>query len=783
MANNANYNKIAFYQGRAASTATGFSTFSENGLFYFTCNKSNEVYLYSSGFTSAAARNRNLHKLSENLLFAKSYERVQESKNRFYFLIKTDEQEELVRSKFFATEDAMNVFIGWIMGSKFVIDYSQNIDNESPTVNTTILKGNYNKYINYTIYKGNNQKLYFVYADKDDNTYLLNPVISGFDNEEAVKKMVETVNEVARRPKAYKVNLAKSGKYFFYLKNNEETLAKSIFFNNEKEMLKVIEKLVNHKNTGRTIVSSKLKDRVEINSTPNGKDDFEEVLKAQQKAELEVRLKKRDKETQKKQEQTNLSLEQVYQNRLNVKEEDIAKKTQKEAQLLPQNKALNGADIEVPTNLKELSPKNPTINIENKINANANQHLSGKKLKVRTVDANKDGATNLLKPEKKLKVRTVDANKELREKEIEANKQANAESVKPERKLKVRTVDANKDDMAKTENANKPIEGKNVSPEKKLKVRTVDANKTISVKTIEANQPVEAKIDTTKKKLKVRTVDANKKVIINKQPINSELQSAGKKNENNTNADITYEKKLAQDKLETLKRNALNEKPKLKVKELEKPTEQNEFSIVKIIKPAIILLLVFAMVGFGILAFLSRNEQYNAVEQVSAAEIIIEEPDKSSLPQFTPGKIGASAASISNFKAGTVEQLLKSCIEDAYCAAPSNFHWVEANFEDGLSVLSASAKASLMHIVELMKGYPEMKLTISGHTAFGETDKNIASLSEVRAKTVLEYFTKNGIAKDRLKQQGMGDTQPVNFGSSLTAKHQNKRIDFTLVQK
>jgi len=770
MANNVNYKKIAFYQGRATSTPTGFSTFSENGLYYFTCNKNDEVYLFSTGFTSAAARNRNLHKLSENLLFAKSYERIQETKNRFYFLIKTDEQEELTRSKFFATEDAMNVFIGWIMGSKFVIDYSQNADSEKPNINTTILKGNYNKYINYTIYKGNNQKFYFAYSDKDDNTYLLNPVVSGFDNEEDVKKMIDTVSEVAKRPKAYKVNLAKSGKYFFYLKNNTETLAKSIFFNSEKEMLKVIEKLVNHKNLGRTVISSKLKDETANNYASNKNDnDFEEVLKAQQKAELEVRLKKRNEETQKKQEQVEQSLEQVLQNKLNIKDKDLAAKSQNESknqneeqgEKKQENEALNGAKVQLPQILDEVSNKSSLTGIENNISIDdTNGILSNKKLKVKTVDANKPIEAKKIEPEKKLRVRTIDANKPAEEKEP-----------KPEKKLKVRTVDANKEIRAKTVDANKPIETKKNEPEKKLKVRTVDANK-----------PVEEKATKPEKKLKVRTVDANKKHAVKKEIKIDKPEIKDNNSQENRSTDIAYEKRLAQDKLEALKRNAKNEKHKEEAPT--KPQKQSDFSLVKIIKPAIILLLVFAMVGFGILAFLSRDKEYNTVKPVAeATEIVKKEPDKSDLPQFKPGKIAASATSISNFKSGTVEQLLKNCIEDVYCALPSNFHWIEANFEDGLSVLTLNAQASLTNIVELMKAYPEMKLTIAGHTAFGETDKNIASLSEVRAKTVFEYMLKNGIVAERLSHTGMGDKQPINFGNSLTAKHQNKRVDFTLIQK
>jgi len=764
MSNKGNYKNITFYQGKAIGTSTGFSTFSENGLYYFTCNKNDEVYLFSKGFTSAAARNRNLHKLSENLLFAKSYDRIQETKNRFYFIIKTEDQEELARSKFFATEDAMNVFIGWIMGSKFVIDYSKNSNNENSNFNTTVSKGNYNKYINYTIYKGSNQKLYFAYADKDDNTYLLNPVVSGFENVEDVKKMVETVNKVARRPKAYKVNLAKNGKYFFYLKNNTKTLAKSIHFDNEKEMLKVIEKLVNYKNVGRTVISSKL-NKPNNNSTlkASQKDDFDEVLKEQQKAELEVRLKKRKQEEQTKLEQTELSLEQVLQNQLQVKDKDLAAKAIKDNnEKESQNGKLNNYEIEPPSGFSELLKDYPAVDVENEPGTELNKSVSNKKLKVHTVDANKED--NAEQPKDKNKVET------------------DVEETKPEKKLKVRTVDANKEIAAKTIGVNKTEDAGTVKPEKKLKVRTVDANKDMTKKAVANGETAKVKKVKSEKKLKVKTVDANKKPAAADKLDNeiTDNNNTLKNNfEENSGADVAYQKKIAQDKLEALKRESqiVKQKPRKKVR------GRTEFSISKIIKPAIIALLVIAMFGFGVLAFMSRDKGLNTVQTASTVEVVKQVQDKSNLPQFKPGKTNSSAEALTNFKLGTIEQLLKTCIEDVYCAVPGNFHWIEINFEDGLSELSATAKTSLSNIVKLMKGYPEMKLAIKGHTAYGEVAENPSSLSEQRSKLVFNYLVENNISTDRLSYKGMADEQPISFGNSLTSKHNNKRIDFTISQK
>lgn len=72
------------------------------------------------------------------------------------------------------------------------------------------------------------------------------------------------------------------------------------------------------------------------------------------------------------------------------------------------------------------------------------------------------------------------------------------------------------------------------------------------------------------------------------------------------------------------------------------------------------------------------------------------------------------------------------------------------------------------------------KVTIEGHTDdVGDPAANQA-LSEKRAGAVADYLVELGIAADRLKAAGFGDTRPIADNGTDQGRAQNRRIDFTI---
>jgi len=90
----------------------------------------------------------------------------------------------------------------------------------------------------------------------------------------------------------------------------------------------------------------------------------------------------------------------------------------------------------------------------------------------------------------------------------------------------------------------------------------------------------------------------------------------------------------------------------------------------------------------------------------------------------------------------------------------------------------------LSRLIKLMNDNPTMKIELSGHTDTRGSAESNRSLSESRAKSVVEYLVDHGINKGRLKYAGYGETQPIHSDSIIYAEkskskreemHQNNR--------
>ncbi len=100
-------------------------------------------------------------------------------------------------------------------------------------------------------------------------------------------------------------------------------------------------------------------------------------------------------------------------------------------------------------------------------------------------------------------------------------------------------------------------------------------------------------------------------------------------------------------------------------------------------------------------------------------------------------------------------------------------------FPTASAVLRPSARNTLNKAVVLMKKYSLPVVSIEGHTDDrGDADKN-QNLSERRAKSVINYLSKKGIAMKRLNAFGAGESQPLVSNDSAAGRQKNRRVVFT----
>jgi type VI secretion system protein ImpK len=104
-------------------------------------------------------------------------------------------------------------------------------------------------------------------------------------------------------------------------------------------------------------------------------------------------------------------------------------------------------------------------------------------------------------------------------------------------------------------------------------------------------------------------------------------------------------------------------------------------------------------------------------------------------------------------------------------------------FTSGSAQLSVQAQPQINDIVATVKRYaPDNIIRVEGH-ASRERDADEPrnrKLSEERARTVAETFTRSGFRSDRIFAQGLGSTKPLATNDTEQGRSQNRRVEITV---
>jgi len=104
-------------------------------------------------------------------------------------------------------------------------------------------------------------------------------------------------------------------------------------------------------------------------------------------------------------------------------------------------------------------------------------------------------------------------------------------------------------------------------------------------------------------------------------------------------------------------------------------------------------------------------------------------------------------------------------------------------FDFDKSTLRPESTAELDRLAKMLNDMPSLKIEISGHTDnIGSAAYN-KTLSESRAKSVVDYLVKNGINANRLTYVGYGFDQPIAPNDTEEGRQQNRRTEFKVISK
>ena len=106
-----------------------------------------------------------------------------------------------------------------------------------------------------------------------------------------------------------------------------------------------------------------------------------------------------------------------------------------------------------------------------------------------------------------------------------------------------------------------------------------------------------------------------------------------------------------------------------------------------------------------------------------------------------------------------------------------NFTFDRLLFKKNSSELDAASKEQLNNIVEIIKAYPQINLTLEGYTDTTGSDEFNNKLSQDRADSVRQVMTELGANGDRIKAIGYGSANPVATNDTESNRAKNRRIE------
>ncbi|MEM8907362.1 MAG: OmpA family protein [Bacteroidota bacterium] len=102
----------------------------------------------------------------------------------------------------------------------------------------------------------------------------------------------------------------------------------------------------------------------------------------------------------------------------------------------------------------------------------------------------------------------------------------------------------------------------------------------------------------------------------------------------------------------------------------------------------------------------------------------------------------------------------------------------DIHFDTNKASLKSNSTSVIADIVKLMQDYPQLRLSVEGHTDSDGTEEANLDLSQRRAESVKAEMVRQGIAADRLLTKGLGESQPIDDNSTPEGKAKNRRVEF-----
>lgn len=103
-------------------------------------------------------------------------------------------------------------------------------------------------------------------------------------------------------------------------------------------------------------------------------------------------------------------------------------------------------------------------------------------------------------------------------------------------------------------------------------------------------------------------------------------------------------------------------------------------------------------------------------------------------------------------------------------------------FKRSTPVIVQESYAELDYLVEIMRQFTEITITVEGHTDSNGTPETLMKLSQDRANEVRKYLVKNKIHPNRIATAGFGALKPLSKESDEESRRLNRRVEFRITK-
>jgi outer membrane protein OmpA-like peptidoglycan-associated protein len=102
-------------------------------------------------------------------------------------------------------------------------------------------------------------------------------------------------------------------------------------------------------------------------------------------------------------------------------------------------------------------------------------------------------------------------------------------------------------------------------------------------------------------------------------------------------------------------------------------------------------------------------------------------------------------------------------------------------FEYDKAIILPASYGILDEVVKIMKENPQVKkVLVEGHASSDGDAQHNLTLSDERAKAVVNYLVDHGVEKTRLSAKGFGTKQPIADNATEAGREKNRRVEFTI---